>query len=68
MDMGAITKQYTVEEAVIGSIQAGADIVLCSKDFVKAFDTVVKAVEDGIITEERIKESVRRILMLKVKA
>ena len=31
----------------------------------KAFDAVVKAVEDGEITEKRIDESVRRILKLK---
>lgn len=66
MDMGAITQQYTVEEAVVGSLQAGADIVLCSKDFLKAFDTVVTAVEDGTIAEERLNQSVRRILLLKL--
>ena len=46
-------------------IQAGADIVLCSKDFIRAFNTIVKCVEDGAITEERINQSVRRILKLK---
>ena len=65
MDMGAITQQYTIDQAVVGCIQAGADIVLCSKDFIQAFNTVVKAVEDGTITEERINQSVRRILKLK---
>ena len=63
--MGAITQQYTIDEAVVGCIQAGADIVLCSKDFIQAFNTIVKAVEDGTITEERINQSVRRILKLK---
>jgi len=65
MDMGAITQQYTIDEAVVGCIQAGADIVLCSKDFIRAFNTIVKCVEDGAITEERINQSVRRILKLK---
>ena len=46
-------------------IQAGADIVLCSKDFIRAFNTIVKCVEDGAITEERINQSVRRKLKLK---
>ena len=53
------------DKAVVGCIQAGADIVLCSKDFIRAFNTIVKCVEDGAITEERINQSVRRILKLK---
>ena len=65
MDMGAITQQYTSGQAAVGCIQAGVDIVLCPKNFVEAFDAVVKAVADGTITEERINQSVRRILKLK---
>ena len=67
MDMGAITQQYTIEEAAVGCIKAGADIVLCPKDLVKAFDAVIDAVENGTITEERINQSARRILRLKIK-
>jgi hypothetical protein len=44
------------------------DIVLGPQNFVKAFDAVVKAVEDGTLTEERINQSVRRILKLKKQA
>lgn len=62
MEMGAIMKQYTNTEAAIGSIQAGADIVLVPKNFVEAFDAVVAAVNRGTISEERINQSVRRIL------
>jgi beta-N-acetylhexosaminidase len=67
MDMGAITQQYTIEKAAVGCIQAGADIVLCPKDLIEAFDAVIAAVENGTITEERINQSVRRILKLKSK-
>ena len=67
MEMGAITQQYTSAEAAVGSILAGVDIVLGPKDFVDAYDAVVKAVEDGIITEERINQSVRRILTYRMK-
>ena len=67
MEMGAITQQYTSAEAAVGSIMAGVDIVLGPKDFVDAYDAVVKAVEDGIITEERINQSVRRILTYRMK-
>ena len=65
MEMGAITQQYTNAEAAVGTLQAGADIVLGPQNFVGAFDAVVKAVEDGVLTEERINQSVRRILKLK---
>ena len=65
MEMGAITLQYTNAEAAVGTLQAGADIVLGPQNFVEAFDAVVKAVEDGRLTEQRIDQSVRRILKLK---
>ena len=65
MEMGAITLQYTNAEAAVGTLQAGADIVLGPQNFVEAFDAVVRAVEDGVLTEQRIDQSVRRILKLK---
>jgi len=67
MEMGAITQQYTNAEAAVGCIQAGVDIVLGPQLFTQAFDAVVKAVEEGTISEQRIDESVRRILKLKRK-
>ena len=67
MEMGAITQQYTSAEAAVGSIQAGVDIVLGPKNLVEAFNAVMAAVEKGTITEERINQSVRRILKLKMK-
>ena len=39
--------------------------MLGPKNFVEAFDAVVEAVEQGIISEEHISESVRRILKMK---
>jgi beta-N-acetylhexosaminidase len=65
MEMGAITQQYTCSEAAVGCIQAGADIVLGPQNFIQAFEAVVDAVEDGTIAEERLNQSVRRILRLK---
>lgn len=65
LEMGAITKQYTNVDAVLGCLQAGVDIVLCPKEYAEVFDAVVKAVENGIISETRLNDSVRRILMLK---
>ena len=65
LEMGAITKQYTNVDAVLGCLQAGVDIVLCPKEYAEVFDAVVKAVENGTISETRLNDSVRRILMLK---
>ena len=67
MEMGAITQQYNCAEATVGCIQAGVDIVLGPQNFVQAFDAVIAAVKNGTITEERINQSVRRILRLKSK-
>lgn len=65
MEMGAITQQYTSAEAAVGSIQAGVDIVLGPRYFTEAFDAVMAAVENGTISEDRINQSVRRILKLR---
>jgi len=65
MEMGAITQQYTSAEAAVGSIQAGVDIVLGPRYFTEAFDAVIAAVNNGTISEERINQSVRRILKLR---
>ena len=67
MAMGAITRQYNSGEAAVLSLQAGADIILGPKSFIEAFDAVMKAVEEGAITEDRIDQSVRRILTLKAR-
>ena len=49
----------------MSSIKAGVDIVLGPKNLVEAFDAVMDAVNKGTITEERINQSVRRILKLR---
>ena len=67
MAMGAITRQYNSGEAAVLSLQAGADIILGPKSFIEAFDAVMKAVEEGTLTEDRIDQSVRRILTLKAR-
>ena len=42
------------------------DIVLGPRDFTEAFDAVMNAVKNGSISEERINQSVRRILTLRL--
>ena len=67
LEMGAIKKNYGAEEAVIMAIEAGNDLLLMPVDYKKAVDAVLKALEEGRISEERIDESVLRILKYKLK-
>jgi beta-N-acetylhexosaminidase len=63
--MGAITDHYPAGEAAVLSLWAGADMILMPQDLQAAFDGVRQAVADGTLTEERITESVIRILTVK---
>ena len=67
MEMGAIIRQYPVEDACVMAIKAGVDILLCVRESPRVFETVVNAVRRGEIPESRIDESVRRILALRQK-
>lgn len=63
--MASVTDLYSSEEAAVAAIQAGVDIVLMPLDFDAAYRGVVDAVKSGQISEERINESVRRIIKAK---
>lgn len=63
--MGAIKDYTSGEDAAVLAVQAGNDL-LCSTDFETQYQAVLQAVTDGTITEERLDESVRRILRLKL--
>lgn len=68
MTMGAISKNYDLATAAVRAVKAGNDIVLVAHKYENAlltFHTLNKAVLDGIIEEERIDQSVYRILKLK---
>ena len=65
MEMEAITKYYDSGEAAVLAILAGVDIVLMPFETEEAYEAVVEAVKIGEISEERINESIKRILNLK---
>ncbi len=65
LDMQGITDNFSPGEAVVLSLLAGADKMLISPDAMTAINEVKKAVESGRISEERIEQSVRKILTLK---
>lgn len=64
--MGAISDNYSPEAAAVEAIKAGVDIILMPENLVKAHEGIINAVKSGEITEERINESVLKILDKKV--
>ena len=66
-EMAAITKYYTNQEVALTAIDAGVDILLMPENYKEAFDTIIQAINTNQIKEERINESVKRILKLKTK-
>ncbi len=67
MNMAAITDYYTSDEAAIKAIWAGADMILMPEDFETAYTGLLEAVKSGMISEERVNESLRRIYRVKCK-
>jgi beta-N-acetylhexosaminidase len=68
MTMGAIIKNYKIGEAAVKSVSAGSDIVLVCHGYTNEIEVIKalkKAVVEGVISQERIDESVYRILKLK---
>jgi beta-N-acetylhexosaminidase len=63
--MNTISKVYSSGEAAKLSIKAGMDIILMPVDYRQAVNDVCDAVRSGEISEERINESVMRILRKK---
>ena len=66
LDMGAITQNYTSRQAAVLAFQAGVDMLLMPRDFKQASEGILEAVEKGEISEERIDESLRRIIKAKL--
>lgn len=65
LGMGAVANMYGSADLAVRVLQAGGDILLMPADFYSAVQGVEDAVASGTLTEERINESVRRILNLK---
>ena len=66
LNMKAIADHFGSVDAVIRSVKAGTDIVLMPVGLEDVVDGLLEAVETGEISEERIEESVKRILTLKI--
>lgn len=65
MNMKAITEKHEAGEAAVLAVQAGADLLLMPEDYETAYNGLLDAVKNGTLSEERINESLIRIVKLK---
>ncbi|WP_245775744.1 glycoside hydrolase family 3 protein [Saccharopolyspora flava] len=65
LQMEGVRQQFPDAEIPVLALQAGADVMLMPQNLQAAIDGVIAAVRDGRLTEQRIDESVRRVLELK---
>lgn len=65
LDMKAITDYYANNDAALMAIDAGVDIIVMAGDVSYIHKTIIDALNSGKITEERINQSLERILKLK---
>lgn len=65
LNMGAVTSSYSSADAAVRALQAGNDMLLMPENFQEAYQGVLTAVENGTLSEERINQSVERILKVK---
>ncbi|MDA3957696.1 glycoside hydrolase family 3 protein, partial [Oceanispirochaeta sp.] len=66
MDMGAIKKSYSPREAVLTAFLAGTDMILMPENIPEAQESLRNARSSGLLSQERLDESLRRILKLKL--
>ena len=67
LQMQAMTDHYSSAEIAVKAVKAGVDMLLCPLDVHAAVRALMDAVDSGEITEERLDESVRRVLTMKLK-
>jgi beta-N-acetylhexosaminidase len=67
LDMAGLTRLYSnnVGEAALQAFKAGNDLLIIPADLDKSYQAVLKAVQSGEISRERLDYSVRKILELK---
>ena len=65
LNMNAVTKYFSVSDAAVYSVKAGNDILLMPPDDHITINALVDAVNDSLLSVERINHSVRKILAAK---
>jgi beta-N-acetylhexosaminidase len=66
LGMGAVAGLHKARDLAVAAIQAGVDMLLMTPDLAASYQGVLNAVKAGTITEERIDESVTRIVRAKL--
>ena len=69
LTMGAVSNTYGMGEAAVLAVEAGCDLLLVchgADNLTAARDALLEAVDSGRLSPERLDESVKRILSLKV--
>ena len=69
LTMGAVSNTYGMGEAAVLAVEAGCDLLLVchgADNLTAARDALMEAADSGRISPERLDESVKRILSLKV--
>jgi len=79
MNMGAIRKNYSPIEGAVLALAAGVDMVMLAEEHydhdrnrylatqIEMIDGVVRAVQEGTLSSERVNEALARVLALKAK-
>ncbi len=67
LGMGAIIDAYGPAQAAVKAFQAGNDLLLMPANFLSAYQAMLAAVQNGTISEQRLDESVLRIIAFKLK-
>ena len=65
MNVAAVSEYYDAGDAAVQALRAGCDMILMPEDFEKAYNGVLEAVQSGVISEERVNDSLRRIYRIK---
>lgn len=68
IEVGAAVAGMSIEDYAVRTINAGSDMVIVCKHpkhIKEVHDALTQAVADGTISEERLDESVRRIMLMK---
>ena len=68
LTMGAVTQSYGLGEAAVLAVEAGCDLLLvCHEEgsVEEAYTALLEAVDSGRLSQDRLDQSVRRILTLK---
>jgi beta-glucosidase-like glycosyl hydrolase/uncharacterized protein YbbC (DUF1343 family)/CubicO group peptidase (beta-lactamase class C family) len=66
MDMEGVGSAW-IGEATVDAVRAGADLILMPPDLRVALQSLIRGVKEGVLDEQRIDQSVRRILEAKAR-